>query len=153
MPVVLAAVAVGTTVASISQQRKAAKSSQQAAEAEQRRAEIQNVRNVRQSIREARLTQGALVAQGANAGTIGSTGTIGGVASVGAQLGGNLDYLSQIAEENTNIFNATMKATRQSSQAQIYGQVGQLASSAYTGMTGQTIGQTVGAEAKKRGWV
>lgn len=127
MGVTAVVAAVGSTAASIYSSRKAAKASERQARAEQRRAEIQNVRNIRQSIREARLAQGSIVSQGALSGTLGSTGVAGGLSSVSAQLGGNLNYIASIAEENTNIFNATLAGARAASNASIFGQVGSLA--------------------------
>ena len=143
------AVAVVTAAASVYSSNQARKATKEAARAEQRRAEVQNVRNVRQAIREARLAQGSLVAQGANAGTIGSTGVAGGLSGVSAQLGSNLNYLSSIAEENTNIFNASLKASQYQANAQIFGTVSSAAASAYQGMTGKTVGQTIGTKIKQ----
>lgn len=146
MPLAIAVAAAGASIYSSNQARKASK---EAARAEQRRAEVQNVRNVRQAIREARLAQGSLVAQGANAGTIGSTGVAGGLSSVSSQLGSNLNYLSSIAEENTNIFNASLKSAQYQANAQIFGTISSAAAGAYQGMTGQTVGQAIGTKIKK----
>jgi hypothetical protein len=57
------------------------------------------------------------------------SGVAGGMSSVSSQLGGNLNYISAIAEENTNIFNASMAGARAQANATIFGQVGQLAGS------------------------
>lgn len=135
---------VGTTAGQIYSNVKASKEQKKAAQAEQRKAEVTNIRNTRQAIREARLAQGSVVAQGANAGTLASTGVAGATASVGAQLGGNLNYLATIAEENTNIFNAQMKSAQYTTAGTIFGAVGSAASQVYTGTTGKTVGQTVG---------
>lgn len=145
--ILLGAVVAGSA-GSIYSSNQARKASKEAARAEQRRAEVQNVRNVRQAIREARLAQGSLVAQGANAGTIGSTGVAGGLSSVSSQLGSNLNYLSSIAEENTNIFNASLKSAQYQANAQIFGTISSAAGSVYTGMTGKTPGQALGAKLK-----
>ena len=120
---------VAATTASIYSTRKAGKAAEKQARAEQRRAEIQNVRSTRQAIREARLAQGSLVSQGALSGTMGSSGLAGGLSSVSAQLGGNLNYIASIAEENTNIFNASIAGAKAATNASIFGQVGSLASS------------------------
>lgn len=128
------------TAASIYSTEKAASASAEQARAERRRAEIQNVRNVRQSIREARLAQASLESQGALSGALMGTGVAGGMASVSSQLGGNLNYISAIAEENTNIFNASIAGARAQANATIFGQVGQLAGS----MTAQgSLGKSV----------
>lgn len=142
------AIAVGSAAASAYSSNEARKATKESARAEQRRAEVQNIRNVRQSIREARLAQGALVSQGASAGTLGSSGVAGGMSSVSAQLGGNLNYLSQIAEENTSIFNSSLKASQYQANAQIFGTISSAAAGAYTGVSGETVGATVGKKIK-----
>lgn len=129
--------AVVATTASIYSTRKAGKAAEKQARAEQRRAEIQNVRSTRQAIREARLAQGSLVSQGALSGTMGSSGLAGGLSSVSAQLGGNLNYIASIAEENTNIFNATIAGAKAATNASIFGQLGSLA-----GSMGKDMGAT-----------
>lgn len=146
--IALLATAVTSTTASIVSTQKAGRAAERQAEAEQRRAEIQNVRSVRQSIREARLAQASLQSQGALSGALMGTGVAGGMASVSSQLGGNLNYIASIAEENTNIFNASIAGARAQTNATIFGQVGQLASGAYQGMTGQTVGQGIGKALK-----
>ena len=145
---VLLATAIAGTAGSIYSTQQAGKAARRQGEAEQRRAEIQNVRSVRQSIREARLAQASLQSQGALSGALMGTGVAGGMASVGSQLGGNLNYIASIAEENTNIFNAATAGARAQTNATIFGQVGQLAGGAYQGMTGNTVGQGIGKALK-----
>jgi hypothetical protein len=145
---ILLSAAIAGTAGSIYSTQQAGRASRRQMEAEQRKAEIQNVRNVRQSIREARLSQASIESQGALSGALMGTGVAGGMSSVSAQLGGNLNYISSIAEENTNIFNAGMAASRASTNATIFGQVGQLAGSAYQGISGETIGATIGKKLK-----
>lgn len=134
LPFIAAAAAVGTVVSSV----QAGKAAREQARAEQRRADIQNVRSVRQSIREARLAQASLESQGAVSGALMGSGVAGGLSSVASQLGGNLNYISQIAEENTNIFNAQIAGARAASNATIFGQVGQLAGGIYKEKTGKS---------------
>lgn len=141
---------VGSTAGQIYSNVKASKEQKKAAQAEQRKAEVVNIRNTRQAIREARLAQGSVVAQGANAGTLGSTGVEGAISSIGAQLDGNLNYLATIAEENTNIFNAQMKSAQYTTAGTIFGAVSSTVSQAYTGAYGQTPGQALGAAIKKK---
>lgn len=108
--------------------RQATERAQQASErqyaAESKKAEIQNIRSVRQQIRQARVAQSSMLNVGAQTGGMGGSGLAGGLASVGSQLGGNLDYMSQIARQNTAIggfalgyntemANASMAASRQ----------------------------------------
>lgn len=138
-PITLAAyAAVGASSAAVVSSVQAGKSAREQARAEQRRADIQNVRSIRQSIREARLAQASLVSQGAVSGALMGSGVAGGLSSVASQLGGNLNYISQIAEENTNIFNAQIAGARAASNATIFGQVGQLAGGIYKEKTGKS---------------
>lgn len=145
---ILIATAVASTAGSIYSTNKAAGAAKDQARAEQRKAEIQNVRSVRQSIREARLAQASIESQGALSGALMGTGVAGGMSSVSSQLGGNLNYISSIAEENTNIFNAALSGARAQANATIFGQVGQLAGGAYQGLTGNTVGQGIGKAIK-----
>jgi hypothetical protein len=126
------AVTAGATVASISQQRKAAKAQERAYKAEERRAEVQNVRNVRQQIRSARLAQSSMLNQAAQTGGMGSSKLAGGQSSVGSQLAGSLGYMADIARENTAIGQATIQSARASSNAAIFGQIGQLSGTIFT---------------------
>jgi hypothetical protein len=92
--------------------------------AEQRKAEIQNVRTVRQQIREARMTQASMTNVAAQTGGMGGSGLAGGTSSVGAQLSGNLNYMSDIADQNTAITNAAISATNWQTAATIFGTIG-----------------------------
>ncbi len=139
-PVTLAYIAAGTaavgTVASASEQRKAGRAAERQYAAESRKAEIQNIRSVRQQIREARLAQASMVNVGAQTGGMGSSGLAGGVASVGTQLAGNLNYMQQIAEQNTAIGSAAVAGAQATSNAAIYGSIGQLGGTIFSAVGG-----------------
>ena len=140
------------TASSISEQRKAGRAQERAAaeqrtayQAEQRRAEVQNVRSVRQQIREARMAQASMTNVAAQTGGMGGSGLAGGTASVGSQMAGNLNYMSDIATQNTAISNAQIassqfmgQAARAQSRAAVYGQVGQLSSTIFGQMYSPT---------------
>jgi hypothetical protein len=136
----IAYIAAGTaavgTVASAQQQRKAGKAAERQYAAESRKAEIQNIRSVRQQIREARLAQASMLNVGAQTGGMGSSGLAGGVASVGTQLAGNLNYMQQIAEQNTAIGSAALAGAQATSNAAIYGSVGQLGGTIFSAVGG-----------------
>ena len=145
---ITAGVAATATVASMQQQRKAGRAQEAAAaqqrlayQAEQRRAEVQNVRSVRSQIREARMAQASMTNVAAQTGGMGGSGLAGGTASVGSQMAGNLGYMADIARENTAISNAQIassgfqaQAARASSNAAIYGQIGQLSGTIFSQM-------------------
>lgn len=130
----------GLTAYSIGEQAKAGRASQRAYEAEKRKAEIENVRKAREAVRQARIVQAQMQSQAALTGGMGSSGLAGGLASVGSQLAGNLNYMSDIASENTAIANAQMQAARASTNAAIAGQIGSFA--------GSEAGQAFGTKLK-----
>lgn len=138
MPFFVAA-AVGLTAYSVGEQAKAGRASQRAYEAEKRRAEIENVRKAREAVRQARIVQSQMQSQAALTGGMGSSGLAGGMASVGSQLAGNLNYMSQIAEQNTASANAQIQAARASTNAAIAGQIGSFITSANAGDYGSKL--------------
>lgn len=139
MPFALPFIAVAATVGSLVEQRKAGKAARAQADAERRRADVENVRNVRQQIRAARLAQASIVNQSALSGTMGSSGMLGGISSVGSQLSGNINYMSQIAEENTNIFNAQVNQAKASANAAMWGTIGSTARTIFSDVYPGTV--------------
>lgn len=142
-PVTLAYIAAaGATVSAVSgvqsakEQRKAGAAAQRQYQAEQRKAEIQNIRSVRQQIREARLAQAAMTNVAAQTGGVGSSALAGGVSSVGTQLAGNLNYMQEIARENTAISTAAAEGAQAMSNAAMYGAVGQLSGTIFSAAGG-----------------
>lgn len=139
-PITLAYIAIGTqavgTIASAQQQRKAGQAAQRQYEAEGRKAEVQNIRSVRQQIREARLAQASMTNVAAQTGGMGGSGLAGGVSSVGSQLAGNLNYMQQIAKENTAIGAAAAEGAQAMSNAAVYGSIGQLGGTIFSAMGG-----------------
>ena len=113
-----------TTAYGISEQAKAGRQNQRAFEAEQRKAEIENVYKARQAVRQARVAQAQMESQAALTGGVGGSAAAGGVASVQSQLGGNLNYMASIAEENTASAKAQISAARASTNAAIAGTIG-----------------------------
>lgn len=134
----IAAISAVTAVAGVAMQIKgqqdAKKASNQAAEArerqaaaEQRKAEVQNIRAMREQIREQRMAAARITARGATAGTSGSSGVAGGVASTGSQLATNLDYMRNVATQDTAIRGAALDygiAQGNIAQAQAFGNLG-----------------------------
>jgi hypothetical protein len=139
-PLTLAYIALGTattgTVASAYQQRKAGRAAASQYAAEQRKAEIQNTRSVRQQIREARIAQASMTNTAALTGGMGGSGLAGGIGSVGSQLSGNINYMQQIAEQNTAIGAAAAAGAQAQSNAAIYGSIGQLGGTIFSAMGG-----------------
>lgn len=115
------------TAASAYSSYKAGEAQEEQYRAEARKAEVQNIRSVRQQIREARMAQASMLNTGAQTGGMGGSGLAGGMSSVGAQLAGNLGYMSDIAKENTAITNAAINASQWQTTATIFGQIGNLA--------------------------
>lgn len=134
------------TSESLKESQKARNSTDQAREqskvqfaAENRKADIQNVRSVREQIRATQIAQRSMVNAGAQTGGMGGSGMAGGVASAGSQLGGNLNFMSQIAKQNTAIGQAALgyssamaDASIFSSKAQDYSNLASVGSSAFS---------------------
>jgi hypothetical protein len=169
----LAATAVVGTVASIDQQKKAARQQERAFEAqtqmqertfqaEKQRAEVQNIRSVRSQIRQARLAQANMTNVAAQTGGLFGSGLAGGTSSVGSQLAGNLNYMSAIAEQNTAIGmaqyeggkaigQAQLGAAKASSNAAIYGQIGSMAGTIFNQVYAPSPSPTTPAQAQRPG--
>lgn len=151
---VVGGIAAGAMVGSTISQAQAARQGARAAEAsaaqqrvayqaEQRRAEVQNIRAVRQQIRGARLAQAAMTNVAAQTGGMGSSALAGGTSSIGSQLTGNINYMAQVAEQNTAISNAQIasstaqgQAARAQGRAAVYGAVGDLAGTIFSAKGG-----------------
>lgn len=122
---VTAYVAIGTYAYSTYKQIEATKDAQAASErqfkAEQKRADIQNIRGVREQIRATRIAQASMVNQASLSGGTGGSAVAGGVASAGSQLSGNLQYMQQIAEQNTAISTAALDRSQAQTDAAIFG--------------------------------
>ena len=135
--IVLGIAAVGTAY-SIDQQKAAGRQQKRAFEAEQRKAEVQNVRAVRQQVRQARLAQAQMSNIAGQTGGMFGSGLAGGQASTQSQLSGNLNYMSNIARENTAISNAQIAASNNMVNAAIGQQVGSMAGTIFGQMYSPT---------------
>jgi hypothetical protein len=128
---VTAVVATTVYAASTYNQIKETKKARQATErqyaAENRRAEVQNVRSIREQVRATRLAQGQMTNLGAQSGGMGGSALAGGLSSLQSQQQGNINFMSDIAEQNTAIGAAGLDAARAQSNAAIWGVVGQAA--------------------------
>jgi len=137
---VAAYTALALTAYSTYEQGEANRKREQAAskqyQAEQRRAEVQNVRSVRQQIREQRLAAAGMTNVAAQAGGFGGSGLAGGIASTGSQLAGNLNYMGQIAAQNTQIGAAAMAGAQAQAQGAAWGSIGQFAGTIFQGAGG-----------------
>jgi hypothetical protein len=109
----------------INEQSRAGRQQQRAFEAEQRKADIENVYKARQSVRQARIAQAQMQSQAVMTGGVGGSALAGGMSSVQSQLGGNLNYMASIAEENTASQRAQMNSARATTNAAIAGTIGE----------------------------
>jgi hypothetical protein len=123
-------VAVHSTQQSAKAQKRAQAANERQYKAEQRKAEIQNVRSIREQVRATRLAQSQMTNVAAQTGGMGGSGLAGGLASLGSQHAGNIGYMQAIANQNTKIATAGLEGARAQSNAAIWGQVGNLATSA-----------------------
>lgn len=120
MEVAAAAMAVGK-IYEITEQRKAADAADRAATnqlefqqrkyaEEKRMSDVANIRNMRQSIRQARLASASMLNTAANKGGMGGSGLAGGQSAIAAQSAGNVNFMMQQAQSNAMI-NSDMLST------------------------------------------
>lgn len=123
------------------QQRVAAGKTQEANTrqyaAEQKKADIQNVRAVRAQIRQQRMASADMLNQGAQTGGMFGSGLAGGLGSNQSQTAGNIQYMGQIAKQNTASSQAGLDAaTAQysvtpNSDAAMFASIGQASSTIF----------------------
>lgn len=148
----IAAAGVGMAAVGFMEQRQGRKAIEQgnvqAAAARERefaaqtqRAEIQNIRAVRQQIRQQRAAAASIIGRGATTGTLGSSGVAGGVGSTQSQLTSNLNYMSDVADTQTE----SIAASRDAGQAQLA--VGQGQARVSEGAAWMSLGTTIFSQA------
>lgn len=144
IPIIAAAATVGSAVAQQREAKKAA-SAQREGQArilaeERKRAEVENVRKLRQQVREQRIAQASLTSQAALTGGVGGSAVAGASASAASQAAGNVSFMQDIAEINTNIGNIQMETAQRVGSAQArgatYGAIGNLSGTIFSDMGG-----------------
>ena len=153
-------VAIGATLLGakwweITEHRKAADAAERASEeqlgfqqrkyqAEKQMADVTNIRNMRQSIRQARIQAASATNSAANAGGMGSSGLAGVTSSVGAQSAGNLNYMQTQAQTNASIGSDAIATGFRVGDINAYGRQSQL-NATTAGMVGGIAGTVFGA--------
>jgi hypothetical protein len=137
---IAAAVTATATVAGVLEQKEANYQQRVAAgkqfEAQQKKADVQNVRDVRQQIRASRIATGQMQNVGAQVGATGGSALAGGVSSIGSQTVSNINYMAQIAQQNTAINAAQLEGASVTSNAAVWGAVGSLSGTIFSDMGG-----------------
>ena len=136
MAVTTAVMATVSTVAQIEASNRAQAASERQFQASQQRAEVQNTRTLRQQIREARAAQATMANVASQAGGVGSSALAGGMSSVSSQLGGNINYMSQIAEANTAYGQAGVDVASAQADAAMWGSIGSLSGTIFNAAGG-----------------
>ena len=107
---------------------------------ERKRAEVENVRKLRQQVREQRIAQASLTSQAALTGGVGGSAVAGASASAASQAAGNVSFMQDIAEINTNIGNIQMETAQRvggaQSRAATYGAIGNLSGTIFSDLGG-----------------
>ncbi len=130
MPVGAAfAISAATTVASMNQQKKAAKAQEKAQRIDQKRQDYTTARERRKQIRAARVAQAQVQAQSQAMGTATTSRTAGVSGGIQSELGANLSFLDTQQGFVNAIGQQNIAAGRASQRAGMIGAVGQLASS------------------------
>ena len=117
-----AGVAAAGTVASISQQKKAARASQ-------RQQQLQAQRSQRQALREQQIRRAQMQAQAQALGASGGSAVLGGMSSLSSQLGSAVGYAGQQSGLSSQI-------TMASQRAQTAGSIAGLGMTAFQGLGG-----------------
>lgn len=107
---------------------------------ERKRAEVENVRKLRQQVREQRIAQASLTSQAALTGGVGGSAVAGASASAASQAAGNVSFMQDISEINTNIGNIQIETAQRVGSAQArgatYGAIGKLSGTIFSEMDG-----------------
>lgn len=137
---ITATIAAVTTVYSTQQQMKAADRSAAASErqfaASEKKADVQNTRSVRQQIRSARLAQASMQNVAAQSGGMGGSALAGGMSSIGSQSAGSINYMSQIATQNTAIGQAGVQVAQANADMSTWGAIGDLSGTIFSAAGG-----------------
>lgn len=131
----------GGTIYSAQQQRKAAAAQGRIARLQEQRQRIEQNRARRETIRNARLAQAAVINSGANKGVQDSSGVQGGAGSVLSQANSELSFLDQvgqIADQTSIELGRVRKFQQRAATGQTVAQLGQIASTSSFGQAGQT---------------
>lgn len=134
---ITATVFVGAQVMSVMEQKEAnyqrrAAAAQEYA-AQQKRADIQNVRSQREQIRAAKIAQAQMQNVASQTGGMGGSALAGGLSSIASQTNSNINYTAQIAEQNTAIATAQLAGASVTSNAEVWGAIGNIAGTIFTG--------------------
>lgn len=137
LEVILAAVSLTSTVASMSQQRKAAKAQGKIRNEEAARNTAQQMQERRQQVREERIKRARVMQASENTGTSGSSGEAGAITSIGSQLGANLGFNQGMIESGRRISQYSQEAADAQGRASMFGTL--------AGMTGdmETVGKSI----------
>jgi hypothetical protein len=137
--ILLATAAVGTGYSAY-EQREAGKQQKRASEqqfaASQRRADIENVRSMREAVRRERLAKAQMENTGYQMGGAGGSALAGGVSSIASQTASNVQYVGQIAAQNTAMGQAQLMGAQASADQAIWGAVGQLSGTIFSSAGG-----------------
>lgn len=135
-PVAIAAVgmaaAVGGTIYSVNQQKKAEKANQQAAALDRQRMNLQNARERRDAIKAARQAAAQSQTAAANQGAMDTSGAQGALASIVSQGATNLSFLDRYNILTDQASEAVGRANAASSRAAIGGSVADLGWTAFS---------------------
>jgi len=102
-------------------------------QAQQKRADVQNVRSQRENIRAAKIAQAQMQNTAAQTGGMGGSALAGGLSSISSQMSSNINYTAQIAEQNTAIAQAQLAGASVTSDAEVWGAIGNIAGTIFSG--------------------
>lgn len=129
---VIAAVAtVGSTVASVDAQKRATAANVKIANEQRKQDELNYRRQQRAAIREAQVRRAQGMASTQAAGVAQGSLTGGGISSIGSQVGSTLGFGTQMSGISQNITNLGIQSARATQQANMFGAIANIGSSAF----------------------
>lgn len=134
----LAKIAIGTAVAStaagIHSSEKSRSAQKKASKKQERSSRLQSARDAMGQVRQQRIAQAQIMQGAASQGTEGSSAAQGGYSAVGSLTSGNMQFLNQMNNMNSQISGLMRTSQRYAGQANTFNSLANLSMQAY-GMT------------------
>jgi hypothetical protein len=128
------AIAVTSTAASIYSAEKGRSAQKKASKKQERQSRVQSARAAMSPVRQQRIAQAQIMQGASSQGTQGSSAAQGGYSAVGALTSGNMQFLNQMDNMNSQVSSLMRSSQKYAGQANNYNALSNLAMQGY-GMT------------------
>ena len=130
----LVGIAAAATVASVASGEKARSAQKKASKKQERQSRLQSARDAMSQVRQQRIAQAQIMQGASSQGTQGSSAAQGGYSAVGALTSGNMQFLNQMDNINSQVSSLMRSSQKYAGQANNYNALSNLAMQGY-GMT------------------